>query len=108
MQGVSLSIKGRFESLSEMLPSKKIRHLLKRLFPFVYENFFAKKEVVHLKKRCNLCLVEGNFERQCGRKDICMVAEFGQRYHSLLHPGDQPKTDKEYANYPETKEQLKM
>ena len=65
---------------------KKVGHLLEKCYSFRSQNFESRKEFVLKEKLCNICFGKGHFAKQCRTRDHCMVAECGQRHHSLLHP----------------------
>ncbi|CAB4025864.1 Hypothetical predicted protein, partial [Paramuricea clavata] len=50
------------------------------------QNFESRKAFVLKEKLYNICFGKGHFAKQCRKRDNCMVAECGQRHHSLLHP----------------------
>jgi hypothetical protein len=93
-QGASFAAEGGLKILT-CYHCKKTRHLLERCFSFRKEPLNVRRDVVRNEKLCNLCLCKGHFENQCRRKETCMVAECGQRHHSLLHPVPQSKEEKE-------------
>ena len=92
-QGASFAAEGGLKILT-CYHCKKTGRLLERCFSFRKEPLNVRKDVVRNEKLCNLCLCKGHFEKQCRRKETCMVAECGQRHHSLLHPVPQSKVDK--------------
>ncbi|XP_028416927.1 uncharacterized protein LOC114541139 [Dendronephthya gigantea] len=100
--GTSFAAEGRLNVL-KCYHCEKIGHSLEKCFSFRKESLNARKDVVRKEKLCNLCLGKGHFERQCRRKETCMVAECGQRHHSLLHPVQQLKED---WKPPEVEEQV--
>jgi hypothetical protein len=93
-QGASFAAEGGLKILT-CYHCKKTGHLLERCFSFRKEPLNIRRDVVRNEKLCNLCLCKGHFEKQCRRKETCMVAECGQRHHSLLHPVPQSKEEKE-------------
>ena len=88
-QGSSFTAEGGLK-MPTCYHCKKSGHLIERCFSFRKESLKAREDVVRKEKLCNLCLCKGHFEKQCRRKETCMVAECGQRNHSLLHPTLKP------------------
>jgi hypothetical protein len=79
-QGTSYATQGD-SNIPSCYYCKKVGHLLEKCYSFRSQNFESRKE-----KLCNICFGKGHFAKQCRRRDNCMVAECGQRHHSLLHP----------------------
>jgi hypothetical protein len=77
-QGASFAAEGGLKILT-CYHCKKTGHLLERCFSFRKEPLNVRRDVVRNEKLCNLCLCKGHFEKQCRRKETCMVAECGQR-----------------------------
>ena len=98
-QGASLTVQGDLSNPC-CYYCKKRGHLLEKCYSFRNEKFEARKEFVRKEKLCNVCFGKGHLAKQCRRRDNCLVAECGQRHHSLLHPvqssaTEEPKKDVE-------------
>ena len=65
---------------------KNTGHILEKCYLFRNENLESRKKFIHKEKLCNICFGKGHFAKQCRKRDRCMVAECGQRHHTLLHP----------------------
>ncbi len=84
-KGASFATRGEWKTLN-CYYCKKPGHMVEKCYSFCNQNSEARKDVVRKERLCNVCLCKGHFANQCRRKEHCLVAECGQRHHSLLHP----------------------